>query len=102
MPGSADTPALSLPAIAVACPDCGAAPGFACMSHGGTRPRRNDVHQARTRAYQEQPEPDDGPVDGCPECGQPCEYVPCHDDGTRMGPAWLCTGCKWGQWSVGA
>ncbi|WP_327180430.1 hypothetical protein OG599_35300 (plasmid) [Streptomyces sp. NBC_01335] len=44
-------PALSLPQLAVACPACGAAPGALCTSHGGTRPRRGDVHQARTAAH---------------------------------------------------
>ena len=43
-------PAASLPAIAVACPRCGAAPGALCTSHSGTRVRRSDVHQARTAA----------------------------------------------------
>lgn len=44
--------------------------------------------------------PDDRP-DECAECGLPCEYVPDHYDGYRTGPAWMCTGCKWGQWSAG-
>ncbi|MGW1463870.1 zinc finger domain-containing protein [Streptomyces sp. NPDC002308] len=44
-------PALSLPQLAVACPACGAAPGALCTSHSGTRPRRSDVHQARTAAH---------------------------------------------------
>ncbi|MGW1219496.1 zinc finger domain-containing protein [Streptomyces californicus] len=39
------------PALAVACPTCGSAPGVLCTSHSGTRVRRNDVHQARTRAH---------------------------------------------------
>lgn len=39
------------PALAVACPACGSQPGALCTSHSGTRERRNDVHQARTRAY---------------------------------------------------
>jgi hypothetical protein len=46
-------PALSLPAIATACPRCGALPGSPCTSHSGTRIRRRDVHQARTDAHQE-------------------------------------------------
>lgn len=45
-----DRPA-RFPALAVACPACGSAPGVLCTSHAGTRPRRNDVHQARTRAH---------------------------------------------------
>lgn len=40
-----------LSARAVACDACGALPGDPCTSHGGTRIRRHDVHQARTRAY---------------------------------------------------
>lgn len=24
------------------------------------------------------------------------DFDPNHDDGISMGPAWLCTGCKWG------
>jgi len=44
--------------------------------------------------------PDDRP-DGCPECGQPCEFVDLYDSGTAEGPAWLCTGCRWRVWSVG-
>ncbi|MFE5912058.1 hypothetical protein ACFQ6B_23655 [Streptomyces wedmorensis] len=52
LPG--DTPALALPALAVACPTCNSPAGALCTSHSGTRPRRADVHQARTRAHQEQ------------------------------------------------
>lgn len=44
-------PALSLPAIAVPCPRCEAKAGAPCTSHGGTRPRRSDVHTARTAAH---------------------------------------------------
>ncbi len=40
----------TFPALAVACPSCGSAPGALCTSHSGTRTRRNDVHQARTAA----------------------------------------------------
>ncbi|MGW5408979.1 zinc finger domain-containing protein [Streptomyces spiralis] len=43
--------ARALPQIATACPTCNAAPGDLCTSHGGTRPRRHDVHQARTTAW---------------------------------------------------
>ncbi|MCL8016951.1 hypothetical protein [Streptomyces sp. AS02] len=42
-------------------------------------------------------EPDGGP-DKCPECGSPVEYDPRFGDDYREGAAWLCTGCKWGQW----
>lgn len=35
----------------------------------------------------------------CPECETTTfDYDPNHDDGISMGPAWLCTGCKWGEW----
>lgn len=44
--------------------------------------------------------PDDQP-DECRQCGSDTEYVPDHYDGTKEGPAWLCTGCNWGQWSAG-
>ncbi|MBQ0827664.1 zinc finger domain-containing protein [Streptomyces tagetis] len=43
--------ARALPQINVECPTCSAAPGDLCTSHGGTRPRRHDVHQARTAAW---------------------------------------------------
>ncbi|MFJ5143285.1 hypothetical protein [Streptomyces sp. NPDC088707] len=53
LPG--DSPmAARLPALAVACPTCGAAPDALCTSHSGTRTRFHDVHQARTAAHQEQ------------------------------------------------
>ncbi|MFP8887817.1 zinc finger domain-containing protein [Streptomyces mangrovi] len=46
----AKAPALTSPAIAVACPACGSQPGALCTSHNGTRLRRHNVHQARTAA----------------------------------------------------
>ncbi|NJP42296.1 zinc finger domain-containing protein [Actinacidiphila epipremni] len=45
------TAAYTLPALAVACPACSSEPGALCTSHGGARVRRHDVHQARTKAY---------------------------------------------------
>ncbi|MFI0894869.1 hypothetical protein [Streptomyces sp. NPDC020983] len=45
------TDSYALPALVVACPDCGSAPGALCTSHSGTRVRRNNVHQGRTKAY---------------------------------------------------
>ncbi|GAA0402580.1 hypothetical protein GCM10009530_63160 [Microbispora corallina] len=45
-------PARSLPQITVTCPTCGAQPGDLCTSHGGTRPRRHDTHQARRAAWE--------------------------------------------------
>lgn len=46
-----DAPALHLPAISVECPACDAQPNALCTSHSGTRPRRHDVHRARTAAH---------------------------------------------------
>ncbi|MEV4320958.1 hypothetical protein AB0J37_01865 [Microbispora rosea] len=46
-------PARNLPQIAAACPFCGARPGELCTSHGGTRLRRRDIHQARRTAWAE-------------------------------------------------
>ncbi|MFF5790228.1 hypothetical protein ACFY8P_35310 [Streptomyces sp. NPDC012693] len=46
-----DAPALTLPALAVACPTCHSPADALCTSHSGTRPRRTDVHQARTAAH---------------------------------------------------
>ena len=40
-----------LPALAVACPSCGSAPGVLCTSHSGTRKRRHNTHQTRTAAH---------------------------------------------------
>lgn len=45
-------------------------------------------------------EHDDQP-ERCPECGASTfDFDPNHDDGISMGPAWLCTGCRWGVRSV--
>ncbi|MGI5485111.1 zinc finger domain-containing protein [Streptomyces lavendofoliae] len=43
-------PALTNPALAVACPACDSHPDALCTSHSGTRTRRHDVHRARTAA----------------------------------------------------
>jgi hypothetical protein len=40
----------------------------------------------------------DGRPEHCPDCGAPVEYDPRYSDDFREGAAWLCTGCKWGQW----
>jgi hypothetical protein len=42
----------------------------------------------------------DGKPDECPECGSAVEYEPHHCTDLREGQAWLCTGCRWGQWVV--
>ncbi|MGW0586138.1 hypothetical protein ACWD25_62195 [Streptomyces sp. NPDC002920] len=37
----------------------------------------------------------------CPECsGTRFDFAANHCDGTKEGHAWLCTGCRWGQWIV--
>lgn len=51
-------PAATLPALALPCPACGAAPGQPCTSHSGTRIRRHNVHQARTKAHSQSQESD--------------------------------------------
>jgi hypothetical protein len=43
------------------------------------------------------PEPHGRP-ENCPDCGASVTYDPRYSDDYREGPAWLCTGCKWGQW----
>lgn len=40
----------------------------------------------------------DGKPEACPECGDPVEYAAKHCTDFREGEAWLCTGCRWGQW----
>ncbi len=45
----------------------------------------------------EDDEPADKP-DGCPECGSPVEHASNHVADHRQGDAWLCTGCRWGEW----
>jgi hypothetical protein len=42
----------------------------------------------------------DGKPDQCPECGSPVEYAANHCTHMREGEAWLCTGCRWGQYIV--
>ncbi|AMS01600.1 zinc finger domain-containing protein [Streptomyces venezuelae] len=46
-----EAPALTLPQLSVQCPDCNSGPGRLCTSHGGTRYRRDTVHQARRAAW---------------------------------------------------
>lgn len=44
---------------------------------------------------------DDEPADKpeqCPECGSPVEHASNHVADHRQGDAWLCTGCRWGEW----
>lgn len=50
---------------------------------------------------EEEPEGADQRPDQCPECGTTnMEYVPNHTVAYREGPAWMCTGCRWGQFIV--
>ena len=43
-------------------------------------------------------EPDDDRPEACPMCGTTdIDYDPNYGDENGQGPAWLCTGCKWGQ-----
>ncbi|MBB4987469.1 zinc finger domain-containing protein [Streptomyces nymphaeiformis] len=46
-----DEPARTFPELTVACPTCDAAAGRLCTSHGGTRVRRDTVHQRRRTAW---------------------------------------------------
>ena len=39
----------------------------------------------------------DGKPELCPECSSPVVYEPRHCTDLREGAAWLCTGCRWGQ-----
>jgi hypothetical protein len=52
--------------------------------------------------HDDTPEDDDpephGRPESCPECGASVVYDPHYGDDFREGAAWLCTGCKWGQW----
>lgn len=45
----------------------------------------------------EEPEPAGRP-EKCPDCGGSVVYESRHGDDFGEGAAWLCTGCKWGQW----
>ena len=45
----------------------------------------------------ESAEPADRP-EQCPECGSEIEYQSEHAEHGRSGPAWLCLGCRWGEW----
>lgn len=45
-------PALRLAQLRFDCTRCGAKPGDLCTSHSGTRPRLDDVHTARTEAWE--------------------------------------------------
>ncbi|MFD7465078.1 YajG family lipoprotein [Streptomyces tendae] len=50
-------------------------------------------------ALDEEPEAEpDGRPEKCPECGSPVEYEASHVTDFREGEAWLCTGCRWGQY----
>ncbi|WP_060905380.1 hypothetical protein [Streptomyces scabiei] len=57
----------------------------------------NDPEQLDDDGPDDEP---DGKPDACPECGDPVEYEANHCSDFREGPAWLCTGCRWGQYLV--
>ncbi|EFE65827.1 predicted protein [Streptomyces viridosporus ATCC 14672] len=40
----------------------------------------------------------DGKPEECPECGGRVEFEPGYCTDLREGDAWLCTGCRWGEW----
>lgn len=55
------------------------------------------VNDAATSDDEPSDDEPDGP-EACPECGSPVEYEPQHTSDWREGAAWLCTGCRWGQY----
>jgi hypothetical protein len=57
----------------------------------------NDPETHDAEPEDDDPEPDGRP-DKCPDCGAPVVYDPRYSDDYREGAAWLCIGCKWGQW----
>lgn len=57
----------------------------------------NDPEPRDVVLEDDDPEPHGRP-EKCPDCGAPVEYEPRYSDDFREGAAWLCTGCKWGQW----
>lgn len=57
----------------------------------------NDPEPHEEPVEDDDPEPHGRP-EKCPDCLAPVTYEPCYSDDFREGPAWLCTGCKWGQW----
>lgn len=57
-----------------------------------------EPHTPDTDVAEDDVEPDHKP-ERCPECaGTSFDFAPNHVVGFREGDAWLCTGCKWGQW----
>ena len=57
----------------------------------------NDPQPHDEPVEDDEPEPHGRP-EKCPDCGAPVVYEPRYSDDFREGAAWLCTGCKWGQW----
>jgi hypothetical protein len=57
----------------------------------------NDPEVHAEPVEDDDPEPDGRP-EKCPDCGAPVAYDPNYGSDVGEGPAWLCTGCKWGQW----
>lgn len=64
---AAEAPARQLPAIAIACPLCDAAPGDLCATTDGKGQRTDDLHIARTRVYEMQQKAQQAPP--APEIG---------------------------------
>lgn len=58
------------------------------------------VNDAEAHDDEESADEPDGKPEACPECGDPVEYAPKHCTELREGDAWLCTGCRWGQFLV--
>lgn len=57
----------------------------------------NDPEPVKEPVEDDDPEPHGRPQQ-CPDCGASVTYEPRYSDDFREGAAWLCTGCKWGQW----
>ena len=59
----------------------------------------NDPHDLS--ADEPEAEEPDGKPEVCPECGATdFDFAPNHVADLREGDAWLCTGCRWGQWAT--
>ncbi|MET8080063.1 hypothetical protein [Streptomyces sp. NPDC005303] len=57
----------------------------------------NDAVAHAEPVQDDAPEPHGRP-EKCPDCGAPVVYEPRYGSDVGEGAAWLCTGCKWGQW----
>ena len=68
------------------------------QAHGYRVESSYAVNDPAARDDESTAEEPDGKPAACPECGDPVEYVAKHCSDFREGEAWLCTGCRWGQW----